>query len=98
MPELSPHVALLLIDIHIPSSDSLKTKRMVLKSIKDRIRPRFNVSIAEVDYWDKWQRTLLGICMIGSEKKHLESSLQGISSFLESLRNIEINETRLEFL
>ena len=49
------------VQLHLPESRSLKDKRQVVKSIKERIRNRFNVSIAEVDYLDLWQRCAIAI-------------------------------------
>jgi len=54
-------VGLASIEIHIPECGSLKRKRQFLRGIKDRVKNRFNVSIAEVDHNDLWQRTTLGV-------------------------------------
>ena len=64
MIESHPSVGILKVALFLPASQSLKEKRMVLKSLKDRARSRFNVSIAEIEHHDKWQRTVLAL--IGS--------------------------------
>lgn len=54
-------------DLHIADSGSLKSKRQVLRSVKDRIRSRFNVSVAEVEDHDLWQLGTLGVACIGTD-------------------------------
>ena len=97
MSEQSVHIATLFFELHLPASGSLKSKRMILKSLKDRIRARFNVAVAEIGHWDKWQRALLGVCAIGSEKKVLESSLQKVLSLVEATSEIHVTQNRIEF-
>ena len=57
------------IELHIPESRSLKDKRQVIKRIKDKIRNSFNVSIAEIDNNDLWQRASLGVSVISNDRK-----------------------------
>ena len=57
------------IELHIPESRSLKDKRQVIKGIKDKIRSKFNVSIAEIDNNDLWQRASLGVSVISNDRK-----------------------------
>lgn len=77
-------VGLLTLDIHLPDAHSLKDKRQVLRSLKDRLRGQFNVAVAELDHQELWQRALLGIVTISSDAQHLEQSLQAV--MLESER------------
>ncbi|HXV28535.1 MAG TPA: DUF503 family protein, partial [bacterium] len=58
---------------------------------------RFNASVAEMNYQDKWQRSLLGFSMIGNDKKYLESSLQQISALLQTCHDFEVTQERVEF-
>lgn len=60
-------VGLLTLDLHFPESKSLKDKRWLLRSIKDRIRNKFNVSVAEVGANDLWQRSVVGIACVANE-------------------------------
>jgi uncharacterized protein YlxP (DUF503 family) len=83
-------VGVLVIEIIIHSSASLKEKRFVLSSIKDRVRKKFNVSVAELDFQDKWQRSQIGIATIGNEYGHVESSLQNIFRYLDDSDQYEI--------
>ena len=78
----SAHIGFLMVDMHIPSAQSLKDKRSVVKSIKERLKNDFNISIAELGEQDKWQRAVLGIIMLGSDKPFVESVLSKIKDRL----------------
>ncbi len=69
------HIGLLQLDVHIPYAHSLKDKRMALRSLKDRLRKRFNVSISELDHQDLWQRSAVGVVSIGPDAGYLEKQL-----------------------
>jgi uncharacterized protein YlxP (DUF503 family) len=69
------HVALLELDLHIPYAQSLKDKRMAVRSLKDRLRKRFNVSVAEVNHQDLWQRAGVGVVSVGPDATYLENQL-----------------------
>jgi len=66
------------VSLHLPAVGSLKEKRMVLRSLKDRLRDHFNVSVAEVEHQDLWQRTTLGIVGIASARVPLEQTFAAI--------------------
>lgn len=72
------------IEIHIPSAQSLKQKRSVVKSLKDRLRLSFNVSVAETGHLDKWQLATLTIAMVSRDQQYLDSKFQAISGFIET--------------
>jgi uncharacterized protein YlxP (DUF503 family) len=76
-------VGILVIEMLIFSSTSLKDKRIVLKSVKERLKHRFNVAVAEIGFEDKWQRAQLGIATISNQQSHLENSLQQIFQYLD---------------
>ena len=61
-------VGVLRIDFHISESSSLKEKRSVLRHIKDKIRPNFNVSISEVDNHDKWKLATFAVASVSNDK------------------------------
>ena len=69
------HIGLLQLDVHIPYAHSLKDKRMALRSLKDRLRKRYNVSVSELDHQDLWQRAAVGIVSIGPDAGYLETQL-----------------------
>ncbi len=77
-------VGVLELDLGFPGHRSLKAKRQVLRSLKDRIAHKFNVSIAEVDGQNLWQRGTLGIACVSNDRRHAEQSLRKIVAFVES--------------
>jgi uncharacterized protein len=78
-------IALLTLDIHIPHAQSLKDKRMILRSLRDRLRAKFNVSVAEVDHQDLWQRAQMSVVMVGSDESFLQKVLQEASEEAERI-------------
>ena len=78
-------IALLSIECYLPLSQSLKDKRMVLRRIKDRLRP-LNVAVAEVAHQDLWQRAGLGIVTVGSSD---ESASQTLTAALDEIERLE---------
>lgn len=78
-------VGLLVLEIFLPHSRSLKDKRKVLNTLRGRIHGRFNAAFAELDFQDKWQRARLGIVTVNSQKGLVDQILQKI------LRDIEEN-------
>jgi len=71
-------VGLLTLELHMPNAQSLKDKRQVLRSLKDRLRGRFNVAVAELDHEDTWQRSVIGVVTVSNEESHVQDSLQHI--------------------
>jgi uncharacterized protein YlxP (DUF503 family) len=69
-------IGCLTLEIHLPESRSLKDKRQVLRSLKDRLRHRFNVSVAELDGQDTWQHSVVGIVAISADAAYLEGALR----------------------
>jgi uncharacterized protein YlxP (DUF503 family) len=71
-------VGLLTLELHIPEAQSLKDKRQVLRSLKDRLRGKFNVAVAELEHHDVWQRSVIGIVTLSNEESHVAESLQHV--------------------
>lgn len=71
------------LELRIPHTSSLKGKRQVLRSIKDRVRSRFNVSIAEVGYLEEWQRATLAVACVSNEAKMVDEVLNKVVDFIE---------------
>ena len=71
-------VGLLTLELHIPDAQSLKDKRQVLRSLKDRLRREFNVAVAELDHQDTWQRSVIGVVTLSNEEKHVSEVLQKV--------------------
>ena len=77
-----PVVGLLSLELHLPEARSLKTKRTVIRSVKDRLR-RLNVSVAEVDHQSLWQRCRLEVGAVGSSQADVERSLDAVIEDIE---------------
>jgi uncharacterized protein YlxP (DUF503 family) len=78
-------VGLLTLELHIPDAQSLKDKRQVLRSLKDKLRRDFNVAVAELEHHDTWQRSVVGIVTISNEEKHLREVLQKVLDEADSI-------------
>lgn len=90
---LSAEVECILYDGH-----SLKEKRSVLKSLMNRLRQRYNVSIAELDHHDVWQRTKLGIAIVSNERVHAEQVVQRVLEDIDTIPELERTITNIEFV
>jgi uncharacterized protein YlxP (DUF503 family) len=86
------------IELFIHENDSLKGKRSIVKSIIGKVKSRFNVAIAEVEYNDKWQRIGLGISAVGNDRGYIDSVLATVLTFIESLYLAEIIDSRIEII
>ena len=71
-------IGVLTLELHLPQAHSLKEKRFVVRKIKDRLRARFNVAVAELDHQDLWQRAVLGVVSISSDRKALETLFEAV--------------------
>ena len=71
----------------MPDSHSLKAKRQVARSVATRIRNQFNVTVAEADDNDLWQRLTLGICCLSNDTKHANEILSNVVAFVEKSRD-----------
>lgn len=91
-------VALGLVDLHIGEADSLKGKRHVLRGMKEKVKQRFNVSIAEVDHEDLWQRATLAIACVSNDARHANEVVSKAVNFIEALSDGEILDVRVEVL
>ncbi|SET32817.1 hypothetical protein SAMN05660297_02034 [Natronincola peptidivorans] len=77
---------------------SLKGKRQILKSVIERIKARFNVSIAEVGNQDKWQIAEIGFCCVSNSKKHADEMINNVIHFIEKDGRLDITEWHIEIL
>jgi uncharacterized protein YlxP (DUF503 family) len=93
------HVGVARIALHLAENASLKGKRMVVKSVTQRVRNRFNVAVAEVDTQDAWQVATLGIVCISDDPRHANEMLSKVIDFIESERlDAEVGEVDLELI
>ncbi len=87
------HITLIIHDNH-----SLKGKRQVLKSLMEKVKNRFNVSIAEVGGNEAWQRAEIGISAVGNDRAFINSALDKVLNFVESLHMAEIAGHDIELI
>ena len=91
-------IGVLRIELHLPFALSLKDKRSVLKSVKDQLRGRFNIAVAEVDPNEKWQRASLGVSTVGSDRHYVEGCLRQVVGWVETNRFVNVIRVEQEFL
>jgi len=91
-------IGLLTLELHFPGARSLKDKRQVLRGLQARIRRQFNVSVAEVEFQDLWQRARLAVVAVNTDRVHLESTLQSVAGDAASARDAELVDQQLEVL
>lgn len=91
-------VGLATFELHVNGCQSLKDKRRVVKSLKDRLHQRFNVSVAETNYHDHWQRTELACCVVSTERRHAASVLSAVDQFIEGVALVRIIDTTTNYL
>jgi uncharacterized protein YlxP (DUF503 family) len=83
----SARVALGLVELHLPDVLSLKDKRHVLKGLKQKVRARFEVAVAEVDHQDTWQRATLAVAYVSGDSRHANEVVSKAMNFIEA--NVE---------
>lgn len=78
------------LDLRIPASGSLKSKRHVVKALTGGLRAKFNVAVAEVDHQDLWQRATLGVTCISESAFHAQKMLREIERYVERDGRVEM--------
>jgi uncharacterized protein len=91
-------VGICVINLHIPDSRSLKSKRSVVKSLKDRIKNQYPVSIAEIPDNDLWQRVDLALAQINGSSAIISKTFESIIQFIESNYSVSIVDFNIEML
>lgn len=91
-------VAVCRVELVIPGANSLKSKRMVLRSVLDRIRARFHVSIAEVGEQDTWQRASIGFAVVSNDRPHVTSVADQIFAAIDGARDCYVADRALEVI
>lgn len=89
-------VAIARVTLFLGEGHSLKEKRMVLRRLKDLVRGKFNVSIAEVGENDKWQRAILGLTLVASDRKFADTALNEVLSFIRGEVQLSNEERELQ--
>lgn len=90
-------VGVLILEIQLPYSHSLKDKRAVIRKLRDRLRARFNVAVAEMDHQDAWQQATLGIVSISGSQTLLESAFQQVLRESESILGQDVAQYSIDF-
>jgi len=91
-------VGLCTVELFIAGSQSLKDKRQVLHGLKDRLRGKFNLSIAEVDGQDLWQKAVLGMACVANDGSYVNQVLEQALNVIRSMPTVEVIRTQLELL
>jgi len=81
------HIGVLIVKLQFPQCQSLKSKRRILKSLLDRLRVRFKVSVCELDQQDVWQLATIGMALINSDKQHVQKVLSKMLDFIQQNAN-----------
>jgi uncharacterized protein YlxP (DUF503 family) len=95
---MATNLGLLHLDVVVGDSFSLKDKRRVIKGFKDRVRARFNVSIAEVDALDRRRQAVLAVAKVGNDRRYVEGALQQVINTAEIHRGLVVVSTDIEWL
>jgi len=90
-------IGTLQLELYFSEPQSLKEKRVLLKSLVDRIRRRFNVSVSEIDGMDLWQKTTLAVAAVGNQTGYVNQILDRIAEFIRNENKLEIVKQELEF-
>ena len=91
-------VGILQIALMVREAHSLKEKRRVVKSLKDRLRNLFNVSIAEVGSQDAWQSADLGVAIVGTDPRFVNQVLSQVMNKIEENPDVEVIDHQMDIL
>jgi hypothetical protein len=91
-------VALGMVELHLPDVDSLKGKRHALKGLKEKVRARFECSVAEVDHQDVWQRATLAVAYVSGNARHANEVVSKAMDFIEEHVEGRVIDTSVEIL
>src|SRR4051794_18052608 len=86
------------VSLDIPAAGSLKAKRQVLRKVIDRVKAKFNVSVAEVDGHDLWQRAIIAMAVVGNEKPFVNEQMDKVLHFIEEMYVAPVAARELEIL
>lgn len=86
------------VELHVHGSQSLKEKRGVVRSVVQRLRNRFNVSVAEIGGQDTWQRAVLGVAATGNDRSYVREQLRKALAYVEDMHLAEVTGSDIELL
>lgn len=93
-----PAIGVLTLEILVESSHSLKEKRHVVKSLKDRLRERFNIAVAEIDHLDSWQASVVAVVTVSNDRVHAEQVLGAVERHAAGLLGGALTGTGIEWI
>jgi uncharacterized protein YlxP (DUF503 family) len=91
-------IGILQLELRVHDAMSLKDKRRVVKSLKDRIAHGHNVSIAEVGALDEHRRSVLGVAMVANQRRYVEGGLSRIVDFVRSVGSVDLLDYQIDLL
>jgi len=91
-------IGVLTLELRLENSHSLKEKRHVVESLKNRLRHKFNVAVAEIEYQDLWQRAAVAAVTVSSDHVHAEKVLRSVEDEASALLGPELAECTVEWL
>ncbi|MBI4242185.1 MAG: DUF503 domain-containing protein [Candidatus Rokubacteria bacterium] len=86
------------VELHLPGAGSLKDKRHVLKGLKEKVKHRFDVAVAEVDHHDSWQRATLAVAAVSHDSRHANEVVSKAVAFIESVVAGHVIDVHIEIL
>jgi uncharacterized protein len=93
-----PVIGVLTLELHLEDSHSLKDKRSVVKGLKDRLRHRFNVSVAEIGGQDTWQRSVIAAVTVSNERMHAQQVLHAVEKDAASFLGGALVDSGVEWI
>jgi hypothetical protein len=91
-------IGVLQLELSIGDAMSLKDKRRVIKSLKDRIAHGHNVSIAEVGALDEHRRSIIGLAMVSNDRRYVEGALSKLVDFVRTVPSVDLMDFQIELL
>ena len=91
-------IGVLTLELRIETSHSLKEKRHVVQSLKDRLRHKFNVAVAEIDHQDLWQRATIAAVTVSSDRENAEKVLRGVEDETVGMVGSALVEATVEWI
>jgi uncharacterized protein YlxP (DUF503 family) len=91
-------IGVLTLELRLDESHSLKEKRHVVQSLKDRLRNKFNVAVAEIDHQDTWQRATLAAVTVASDHTHAEKVLRSVEDEAVSMVGPALVDATIEWI
>lgn len=85
-------------ELHLNGCQSLKDKRRVVKSLKDRLHRRFNVSVAETGHQDRWQLAELACCVVATDRRQAQAVLAAVTTAVAEERLVRILDSTTSYL